>query len=411
MTGHRRWVVMSAGAVMAFGRLLATMPESDPDTLERGRYLATAGNCVTCHSGPHGQPFAGGVAFHTPFGTIYSTNITPDTATGIGRWSETDFIRALREGVRADGRRLFPAFPYPSFTKLSDGDAKALYRYLRTLTPVRYVPPGNSFLFRQRWVMFFWNAFWFKPQRYVPVAGRSAQWNRGAYLSEALGHCDACHTPRNLFMAEIPERAYAGGELEAKVADDSYHRWSSVNLTPSPAGIGPWSVEELTRYLKTGFSQRGGACGPMNEVIVNSTRNLSDADVHAMAVYFKALPVQATEVAHPPTDSAMKAGEAIYNERCKECHLASGRGGLFSGPRLAGSAVVQAPGPASLLNIILYGPDPPAALQGAGPHWETMRPYKQVLSDEQIAAVSNFVRNSWGNRGDAVTAAEVARQR
>lgn len=411
MTGHHRWVVMLVGAVLVFGRLAAARPQSDTDTLEQGRYLASAGNCVSCHSTPHGPPFAGGVAFHTPLGTIYSTNITPDTETGIGLWSETDFIRALHDGVRADGRRLFPAFPYTSFTKITDQDAKALYRYLRTLEPVRYAPPGNGILFSQRWVMRFWNAMWFKSQRYVQVAGRSAEWNRGAYLSEALGHCDACHTPRNMMMAEIPRRAYTGGQLREKVADDSYRLWSSVNLTPSSTGIGSWSVEEVARYLKTGFSQRGGAFGPMDDVILNSTRNLSDDDLHAVAVYLKSLPAQATAVTLKPTDSEIKAGETIYTQYCAQCHVASGRGGLFSGPRLAGSAVVQAPDPASLINIILYGPDPPAALQGAEPHWETMDPYKEILSDEQVAAVSNFVRNSWGNRGDSVTSGEVARQR
>lgn len=411
MTGHHRWVAVSAGAVLAFGRLAAATPASEADMLEQGRYLASAGNCVSCHSTPHGPPFAGGVAFHTPLGTIYSSNITPDMQTGIGRWSETEFIRALREGVRADGRRLFPAFPYTSFTRISDPDAKAIYAYLRTLEPVRYVPPGNGILFSQRWVMRLWNAMWFRPQRYVPDAARSAEWNRGAYLTEALGHCDVCHTPRNLLMAEIPRRAYTGGPLRAKGTDEPYRLWSSVNLTPSSTGIGSWSVEEVARYLKTGFTQRGGVFGPMNEVIVNSTRRLSDDDLHAMAQYLKSVPAQATEITLKPTDSEIKAGEAIYTQHCAQCHVASGRGGLFSGPRLAGSAVVQAPEPASLINIILYGPDPPAVLQGAVPHWETMRPYVEILSDQQVAAVSNFVRNSWGNRGDEVTAAQVARQR
>ncbi len=179
-----------------------------------GSYLVAAGNCISCHTTKNGQPFAGGSAIITPLGRIYPTNITPDTETGIGRWSLSDFTRALREGIAADGHRLFPAFPYTSFTKVTDQDAAAMFAYLRTLSPVHYAPPANDIVLRQRWGIALWNATYFEPGRYVPDPAHSAEWNRGAYLTLGLGHCGACHTPRNLLLAEISNRAFAGGDLQ-----------------------------------------------------------------------------------------------------------------------------------------------------------------------------------------------------
>src|SRR6185312_6684011 len=312
------------------------------------------------------------------------------------------------EGIAPGGRRLFPAFPYTSFTKVSDADVAALYAYLRTLPPVRYSPPTNSLLLRQRWGMRFWNALFFTPGRYQPDTRQSAEWNRGAYLVGGLGHCGACHTPRNVFMAEISDKAYAGGTLNEKVPGGQVRVWSAVNLTSSKTGLAAWPVNDLAKYLKSGFSLRAGIFGPMNDVVVNSLRNLSDADVHAMAVYLKSLPPLGADEA-TVSDAAVQRGAKIYSDRCEECHMTSGRGGMFSSPPLSGSAVVQAPDPSSLINIILYGPDPPQDISFGG--WETMKPYKDVLSDAQVAAVSNYVRGSWKNRGSAVTPAQVARQR
>jgi alcohol dehydrogenase (quinone), cytochrome c subunit len=380
------------------------------DVLRQGRYLATAANCISCHTRPGGPPFAGGLAFQTPLGTIYSSNITPDFESGIGKWSEADLIRAMHEGIAPDGHRLYPAFPYTSFTKVTDADVQAIYAYLRTLRPVRYTPPSNDIAFNQRWTMIVWNALFFKPGRYTRTAAQSAEWNRGAYLSEGLGHCGACHTPRNLSMAEIADRAFAGGDLQDKVTDNRIRRWSAVNLTPSSTGLGSWSVGDIARYLQTGFSQHGGAFGPMNDVISNSTRYLSMNDLHAVATFIKSLPPQESLVEPKPSADQLKSGEAIYRDRCEKCHLTSGRGGLFNGPRLAGSAVVQAVDPASLVNVILYGAQGPPVL-GAFGGWETMNSYANILSDEQIAALCNYVRNTWGNRGNLVTASDVGKQR
>lgn len=384
-------------------------PSGADPTIEYGKYLTDAGNCVSCHTRPGGAPFSGGVPFATKLGTIYSSNITPDKDTGIGNWKIDDFRRAMHEGIAPGGRRLFPAFPYTSFTRVSDADIGAIYSYLRTLQPVRYSPSANDFLFRQRWAMMFWNLMLFKPERFEPDPKQSLEWNRGAYLVGGLGHCDACHSPRNFFMAEKANQAYSGGTFQEKVNGGQIRRWSAVNLTSSKTGLAAWSVGDLAGYLKTGFSLRAGVFGPMNDVIDRSLKNLSVEDSHAMAIYLKGLPPQESNQAAPPSDPAVRAGAKIYSNRCEECHMSSGRGGFLSAPPLAGSAVVQASDPASLINIILYGPDEPKDISlGA---WQTMKPYKDVLSDTEIAAVSNYVRGSWKNRGSAVMPSDVARQR
>ena len=262
-------------------------------TAEQGRYLATAGNCVSCHTRPGGAPFAGGLPFVTPLGTIYSTNITPDGPTGIGTWSAADLRRAMQHGIARDGGHLFPAFPYVSFTKVSDADINAIYAYLKTLPAVRYRPPDNGLMFAMRWPMALWNGLYLKPERFAITLARSAEWNRGAYLVEGLGHCGACHTPRNLLLAELPAEAYQGGALQAAVSKGQVRRWSAVDLTSSPRGLGAWSIADLTQYFQSGVSARAGTFGPMNEVIVNSLRQLAPEDLHAIAVYLNSLPARA----------------------------------------------------------------------------------------------------------------------
>jgi mono/diheme cytochrome c family protein len=386
-------------------------PPVDP-VVERGKYLATAGNCISCHTRPGGEPFAGGLPFAAPMGlgTLHSTNITPDPDTGIGKWTEADFIKAMHEGVAPGGEHLFPAFPYTSFTKVSDDDVKAIYAYLKTIAPVKYTAPKNSFLFSDalRWPMAIWNALFFKPERFTPDSKQSEAWNRGAYLVEGLGHCSACHTPRNIFLAEQGSNSYAGGSMMDEVQDGKIRRWSAPNLSPAKGGLAKWSEGDIAKYLKSGFSvSRAGAWGPMNDVIVNSMSHMTDDDTKAIATYLKALPPR--ENTGKVSEDQAKAGAAIYKDRCAKCHMDSGRGGMFNGPPLDGSAVAQADDPASFINIVLYGPKTaPGVKTGA---WETMKPYADVLKDDEVAAVLNYVRGSWGNVGRPVTATEVAKQR
>ena len=379
----------------------------DPQ-VARGKYLADAGDCVSCHTRKGGTPFTGGVAFPTPFGAIYSTNITPDNETGIGTWTAADLRRAMHEGIAPGGKHLFPAFPYTAFTKVTDQDVDAIFAYLRTLKPESYRPPSNGVLFTMRWPMAIWNALFFKPGRFQPDASKSEEWNKGAYLIEGLGHCSACHSPRNVFMAEVTDRAYAGGAIMDVVADGKVRRWSAVNLTLAKSGLAAWKVEDLAGYLKNGASDVAGTFGPMNDVIVNGTSKLPAEDVQAMAVYLKALPPQ--EYSGPVVSEAeAQAGAEIYKKRCDECHQSSGGGGLFNAPPLAGSAIVQTADPASMINVILYAPQKAEGVSYG--EWETMKPFAEVLNDADIAAVANYVRGSWGNKAPPVKATDVAAQR
>ncbi len=395
---------------------LAAAADTGAATAERGRYLAVAGNCVSCHTRADGQSFAGGRAFVTPFGTMYSTNITPDTDTGIGRWSEQDFARALREGVRPNGEHLSPAFPYPAYTKLSDEDVAALFAYLQTLAPVGYAAPENDlhFPFSQRWALGLWKAIYFREGRFAPDQAQSAQWNRGAYLVEGLGHCGACHSPRNFLGAQSADMAMTGGEYLEKVpggAPRTGREWSAPNLTSAPNGLKSWPVEELGAYLKTGRNTFAETFGPMNEVIMNSTRHLSDDDVRAMAAYLKSLPANEDRIGSAANAEVLQTGATLYDIHCGTCHLPTGLGGENedSGARLAGSPIVQASNPASLINVILHGPQlPDPALPK---RWKPMDGFGDELTDEEVAALASYLRSAWGNVGGAVTANQVARQR
>ncbi|HET6629824.1 MAG TPA: cytochrome c [Woeseiaceae bacterium] len=382
---------------------------------EKGRYLATAGNCRTCHTHEGGKPFAGGVPFVTPFGTIYSTNITPDPQTGIGGWSAEEFSDALHEGVRADGKHLYPVFPYTAFTKLSDEDTAALFAYVQSLTPVQYVPPENDlgFPYSQRWGLGLWKALYFDEGKFVPNEHKSVEWNRGAYLVEGLGHCGMCHTPRNFMGASDEDLALTGGTYKDKIQGNLLD-WSASNLTSSSSGLASWSVEDIAGYLKLGFTQRASVFGPMNEVVVNSTRHLSMDDVRAMAVYLKSLPANAQDGDDAADDEVLRAGSLQYDIHCGTCHLPTGLGSESTGPPLVGSPVVLATDPASLINITLYGaqlPERAPSEEWRARSWKVMEPFAQKMSDEDVAALLSYVRSAWGNAAGEVTPEQVAVQR
>jgi mono/diheme cytochrome c family protein len=382
--------------------------------IEQGRYLVQLANCPSCHTVKGGARFAGGKAFQTPYaflGKLYSSNITPDRATGIGSWTESDFVLAMRTGVAPGGKRLFPAFPYPSFTKLTDGDLKAIFAYLRTIPAVSSTPPRNGFWFRQRWALRLWISWFLRPGVIVGEQRQSPELERGRYLVEALGHCGACHTPRNWLLAERRDAALSGGMQLSEVENDRLRLWSAPNLTAAAAGLAKWSLEDVRKYLKTGNSRRAGLFGPMNEVIANSLRFLSDSDAAAMALYLKSLPANLDSPQQTLADGEMAAGQSLYEKHCEECHLSTGRGGFRKAPPVSGNSVVQTSNPASLINVILYGaaaaPDMPSNPEA----WEDMAGFKDKMGDEEIAQLSNFLRASWGNRGSKVLPSAVAAQR
>lgn len=382
---------------------------------QRGEYLAAAGNCMSCHTSDEGSPFAGGLEFETPFGTIYSTNITSDPQTGLGEWSLEDFFRAMRYGQTPDGTHLYPVFPYTSFAKVSDEDIAAIYAYIKTIAPVSYTPPENDlgFPYSQRWALGLWKAMYFDDSLFEQQPEQSAEWNRGAYLVEGLGHCSMCHTPRNFLGAIDDELAMTGGTYVTRV-EGKLSAWSAPNLTSADSGLAMWNVDDVTDYLKLGVSHRAGVFGPMNEVVVNSTRHLSREDVRAMAVYLKSLPANSQDNGEPASDDILRAGSIQYDIHCGSCHLPTGEGSPEQGPPLIGSPVVLDADPASLINITLYGAQTPHTSpsdEWASRTWIRMDPYDTLLDDEQVAALLSFIRASWGHEAGAVTPAQVAAQR
>jgi mono/diheme cytochrome c family protein len=391
----------------------ASASDIDTSLVQRGRYVATAGNCASCHTRKGGEALAGGVAFQTPFGTVYSMNITPDKKTGIGNWTREQFLQSLRQGVRPNGENLYPVFPYTAFTKVNDEDANALFAYLKSVPAVRAEVPQNEmrFPFNQRMLLSFWKMMFLDGGVYEPDNTKSAEWNRGAYLVEGLGHCSACHSPRSFLGAEQKDSRMTGGEYVGEVRAGTFRVWSAPNLTSAKSGLGSWTVGDLAAYLGTGRNSFMETFGPMNEVIMNSTRHLSEADTHAMAVYLKSLPANEIDTKPASSTQTLQAGATLYDLHCGTCHLPSGLGAQNedSGARLAGSPEVQASNPAALINIILYGPEPP---QPPLPkRWKSMEGFGDKLTDEEVAALASYVRNAWGNAAGEVNANQVAKQR
>jgi mono/diheme cytochrome c family protein len=378
---------------------------------EKGRYLATIGNCVSCHTTQGGQPFAGGVGFHTPFGVIYSTNITADIATGIGSWSFDDFYQAMKRGVRPDGTRLYPAFPYPSFAKLADSDIASIFLYVKSLRPVRAPARPNElkFPYNLRFTVALWDRWFLSSDTYAYDSTQTSEWNRGAYLVAGLGHCGECHTPRNALGAERSGLAFTGGDLSDEVRPGKFRHWSAVNLTPAKTGLARWSAADIATYLKTGENAYAIVQGPMDEVVMNSTRYLSDADARAIAAYLKTIPANTSGVDPVPSPEQLAAGERTYTVQCGTCHLPTGSGDEVLGVTLAGSAIVQASEPASFINVILYGPHvppPPFVVDRT-----RMKAFGKRLSDQDVANLATYVRASFGNHAGPVTAELVSRQR
>ena len=356
---------------------------------------------------------AGGQAFETPFGTIFSTNITPDPGSGIGTWTYSQFLGSMRRGVRPNGEHLYPVFPYTAFTKVTDEDMAALYAYLKSIPAVIQDAPANqlSFPYNLRSLLSVWKSMFFEAGAYQPDTSKSPEWNRGAYLVEALAHCSACHSPRIFLGAERNARAMSGGQYTDSIPGGELRLWSAPNLTSASSGLGLWPHDEVVAYLKNGINTFVETFGPMNEVIINGTRYLTEDDIEAMSAYLKSLPAFEHSKRTVAQDDVLGMGRTIYNLHCGTCHLPTGLGDEEMAPRLGGgSLVVRADNPASLINVILYGPelpDPPLPTKRLKP----MEEFQYLLDDEEVAALATYIRSQWGNDGSAVTARQVAAQR
>jgi mono/diheme cytochrome c family protein len=417
-------ILLCAGGIFAY-LVLASVHEStlrDAGSVSPSpsgdEYLARAADCVACHSIPGGQAFTGGLKMGTPLGAVYSTNITPDPETGIGRYSLADFDLAVRQGIAKDGHHLYPAMPYPSYVKLTDADVTALYRFfMKQVPPVRQanlkseIPAFLSF----RWPLAFWNFFFAPSGAYVAKPEHDAAWNRGAYLVQGPGHCGACHTPRGVGLQEkaLDDSSpiyLAGAELDA---------WYAPSLRGDMRiGLGTWSKKDIGEFLKHGHNRVGTAFGSMIEAVNNSTSYLSDSDIDAIAGYLESLPATSAQQAVTYDNAttvalrngtATQAGSAVYAGACASCHGFDARGFTPYMPALAGNPVVLDDDPSSLINLMLNGSIPLVA-EGA-PDAYRMPQFRQQLSDQEIADVITFIRNRWGNQAPAVTAPQVAKLR
>ena len=414
---------MAAGAALlslALPVLAAGASTPDAAAIQRGRYLATAGDCIACHSVPGGKPMAGGLALATPLGAVVATNITPSKTHGIGNYTLAQFSDALRHGVRADGARLYPAMPYTAYAKVTDADTAALYDYfMHGVAAVDAAPAKTTdlpFPFNIRLSMAFWNLLFLDKAPFEFDPSRSAEWNRGAYLAQGLAHCSTCHTPRNLLMAEQLSKQLGGADLGT---------WHAPNITSDVnSGIGGWRQQELVDYLRTGrAAQRGQAAGPMAEAIDHSLKHLSEADLNAVAVYLQSVPAlrdaadvkPVTQWGAPadalasirgvalPKDLNRMSGAQLYDAHCASCHQAKGEGS-FDGslpPLFHNSAT----GRANTSNLVMAMLDGVERQDGGSNH--LMPAFRQTLSDEQIVTLGNYVQARYGNPAGKVTLEQV----
>jgi len=366
-----------------------------------------------CHTARGGAAFAGGVGIATSFGTIYSTNLTPDVRTGLGTWNAAHFWRAMHHGRGRDGRLLYPAFPYPNYTRVTRADSDAIYAYLRSLPHAVKTnrPHELRFPYGLQPALAIWRAAYFKPGIFAADPARSVEWNRGAYLVHGLGHCSACHTPRNALGATQSEREFKGGFV-------AQSGWYAPALTSErEAGVAQWDNASVARLLQTGVAPQRWVSGPMAEVVWSSTQHLSTTDAQAMATYLKSLPTSAPAPAAAPAAAAaanlpstelLAAGAKLYEQHCTSCHGADGKGVPGAYPPLAGSRAVTMATPANLIQLTLYGGYAPSTAGNPRPFG--MPPFATALNDREIATVLTFVRNAWGNAAAPVSELQIHRQ-
>jgi mono/diheme cytochrome c family protein len=377
----------------------------DFSQIERGRYLTILADCSACHTDPKSDKlFAGGRAIETPFGNVLASNITPDSETGIGAWSDDEFDRAVRFGTRPDGKLLYPAMPYPYYARMSRADVIAVRAYLNTVPAVQNQVEENqlSFPFNVRAGMHLWDGLYLSRGAFKPDPGKSAQWNRGAYLVRGPGHCAACHTPKSALGGDLASKPLQGYSLQG---------WFAPEITGGSAfGLGKWLVEDVVAYLKTGHNRLAAASGPMAEEVADSTSRMSDADLEAIAVFLKDEPGLSSDgTPLSPRDPAMVAGGAIYLDRCAACHKQDGQGVPYLIPDLARASSIVAREPTSLLRVVIHGSQ--SAATPSEPTGPSMPAFGWQLTDEQIAAVTSYVRNSWDHAAPATSVGEVHQAR
>jgi mono/diheme cytochrome c family protein len=383
-------------------------PAPTAQQITRGAYLASLGNCAGCHTARGAAPYAGGRGIETPFGILYSSNLTPDRDTGLGNWNADHFWRALHNGRSRDGHLLYPAFPYPNYTLVTRADSDALFDFLRSQPPVKQAARDHALQwpFSSQAALSVWRALYFKPGTHVASASQPADWNRGAYLVDGLGHCSACHTQRNALGANSNMLDLSGGLIPMQ-------NWYAPALnSPTEAGVADWPLEQVVHAMQTGVSPRGSVLGPMAEVVLGSTQFWNTDDLRAMAVFLKTLPQTKPE---PPPDAvavdATKAqrGAKLYEQHCVQCHGDRGQGVPGAYPPLAGNRAVLLKETSNLVQVVLYGGFAPATAGNPRPYG--MPPFVLQLSDSDVAAVLTHMRTSWGNRAAAVSEVDVLRKR
>ena len=373
--------------------------------ITKGEYLARAGDCVACHTTPNGRPFAGGRPMVTPFGSLYVPNITPDDDTGIGKWTADEFYRMMHTGVSKDGTLLYPAMPFASYTKVTREDSDAIFSYLMSVPPVVQKNRAHElqFPFNNRDLLLGWRTLYFREGEYTVDSTQTAEWNRGAYLVQGLGHCAMCHTAINALGGSSESKAFEGGMIPNQ-------NWYAPSLTSNrEAGLGNWEIQDIVDLLQVGASHRGTVYGPMAEVVFNSLQYLTDEDVKAMAVYLKALPQRDSEP--PPTSQArlvnpavMELGRKVYAAQCAMCHGDEGNGNTPAYPPLAGNQSITMASPVNSIRMVLNGGYAPGTKKNPRPHG--MPPFSHILNDEEVSAVVTYIRVAWNNSGTPVTAAQ-----
>lgn len=394
-----------AGAVLLMTGVPAFGQQAQQGSIvQRGEYLAQAGDCVACHTMPGGKLFAGGHAIPTPFGTLYSTNITSDPDYGIGRWTADQFYRVMHDGRMPDGGLIYPVMPFQTYTKVTRQDSDAIFAFLKSVPPVHQQdkPQDLRFPYNNRALIIGWRTLFFSAGEFRPDPSKSAEWNRGAYLVEGLGHCGMCHSPINALGGTSEARAFQGGLIPMQ-------DWYAPSLTSNrEGGLGEWSLDDIVGLLRAGICMRGAVYGPMSEVVYNSLQYLTDEDIRAMAIYLKTLPEgsppdkASTNIPGAESSLLLSLGKGVYDARCASCHGAQGEGMPPAYPPLAGNQSIEMESAVNPIRMVLNGGFPPGTQLNPKPYG--MPPFAQLLSDDEIAAVVSYIRTSWGNSGSPVTA-------